>query len=181
MKIKFILLFVVFTTKAFAQNFTKQNLTQFVDPFIGTLGGGNVYAGACLPHGFVKLGPDTKFNSGASGYKKDKEIEGFSHLHISGMGGLMYGNIQVIPTTGIIESLKHSSERGEEVASSGYYKVQLQKYGTTAELTTTAHAGFHQYTFPKNESSHILIDIGATLYGVAKTGVQVSQLAVKST
>jgi predicted alpha-1,2-mannosidase len=168
MKNIIVISFLFFTISTFSQKVTEEKLTQFVDPFIGTLGDGNVYAGACLPHSFVKLGPDTKYNSGASGYKKDKEIEGFSHLHISGMGGPMYGNIQVMPITGEVESLNHSSDKGEEIAVPGYYKVQLKKYGTTAELTSTAHSGFHKYTFPKSESSHILIDAGATLYGVAK-------------
>jgi predicted alpha-1,2-mannosidase len=143
----------------------KASLTRFVDPFIGTLGNGDVFAGACLPHGFIKLGPDTKYYSGAAGYKKNKDIEGFSHMHISGMGAAMYGNIQLIPTTGDIEPLKHSSGKGEEISVPGYYKVELSKYKTVAELTPTSRAGFHRYTFPKSESSHILIDVGATLYG----------------
>lgn len=153
---------------ALTQAFKSRNLTDYVKPFIGTLGEGNVFVGACLPHGFVKLGPDTKYNSGASGYKNDKEILGFSHLHISGMGGPMYGNIQLTPTTGVIDPLNHSSAKGEETASPGNYKVALKKYNTKAELTSTAHVGFHKYTFPKSDTSHILIDVGATLYGVSQ-------------
>ncbi len=164
--ILFLLLFM--STGAFSQTNQKTGLTRFVDPFIGTLGDGDVFAGACLPHGFVKLGPDTKHNSGAAGYKKNKDIEGFSHMHISGMGGPMYGNIQLMPTTGTIDPLNHYSDKGEEIAETGYYKVALKKFNTVAELTTTAHAGFHRYSFPKNESSHILVDVGATLYGIAQ-------------
>lgn len=156
-------IFVIFITNSYAQQ-----LTKYVDPFIGTLKDGNTFAGACLPHSFVKLGPDCKFNSGAAGYKKGKDIEGFSHLHISGMGGPIYGNIQLMPTTGKIESLNHISSTSGEVAKPGYYKVDLKKYNTSAEITSTAHAGFHRYTFPESNSSHILLDVGATLYGILK-------------
>ena len=159
-----ILLCVTFDIKG--QILSEKGLTDYVDPFIGTLGEGNVFSGACLPHGFVKLGPDCKFNSGASGYKKNKDIEGFSHLHISGMGGPLYGNIQLVPTTGDVYHLDHFSGKNNETARPGYYKVGLTKYNTVAELTSTAHCGFHRYTFPKSESSHILVDVGATLYGV---------------
>lgn len=164
----FLLVLLFSNTVTFAQVKQSEGLTRFVDPFIGTLGEGNVFAGACLPHGFVKLGADTKYNSGASGFKKNKEIEGFSHLHISGMGGPLYGNIQLIPTTGAIDVVNHSSGRGEESGAPGYYKVALTKYNTVAELTSTAHAGFHRYTFPQSTSAHILFDVGATLYGVSQ-------------
>ena len=148
-----------------AQHIGKK-LTQYVDPFIGTLGEGNVFAGACLPHGFVKLGPDTKFNSGASGYKRNLAINGFSHLHITGMGGPLYGNIQLIPVTGKVNGLSHSALPSKEKAAPGYYAVTLNKFKTDVELTATQHVGFHRYTFPQTDSAHVLIDVGATLYGV---------------
>ncbi|MFP5039536.1 GH92 family glycosyl hydrolase [Parasediminibacterium sp. JCM 36343] len=147
---------------------TKTKYTSHVDPFIGTMKDGNVFAGACLPHGFVKLGSDNKYPAGAAGYKHDKEVLGFSHMHITGMAGPMYGNIQLIPTTGAIESLNHISAKNEEIVSPGYYKVGLKKYHTIAELTTTAHVGFHRYTFPKGKDSHVLVDAGATLYGIVR-------------
>ena len=125
------------------------HLTDYVDPFIGTLGDGNVFAGTCLPHSFVKLGPDTKYNSGAAGYKKGWAIKGFSHLHITGMGGPSYGNIQLMPTTGQVESLNHFSPASQEQASPGFYSVKLDKYHTSAQLTSTRHVGFHKYGFPQ--------------------------------
>ena len=38
-------------------------------------------------------------------------------------------------------------------------RVKLKKTGILAELTSTYRTGFHQYTFPESESSHILIDL----------------------
>src|SRR5690606_10554857 len=45
----------------------------------------------------------------------------------------------------------------------GYYKVVLDKYNTTAELTATDRVGFQKYTFPKSNNAHILFDIGNKL------------------
>ncbi len=166
---KTLIRFAIFTLSGLFVS-CNSDLTTYVDPFIGTMGGGNTFAGVCLPHGFVKLGPDCPYPSGAAGYKQDKDVVGFSHLHISGMGGPVYGNIQLIPTTGEIESLHHISPKVNEVATVGYYKTGLKKYNTLAELTCTAHAGFHKYTFPKSKNSHVLIDVGATLYGNVNAG-----------
>ena len=39
-----------------------QNLTRFVDPFLGTGGHGHVYPGATTPFGMVQLSPDNGTN-----------------------------------------------------------------------------------------------------------------------
>jgi len=51
----------------------------------------------------------------------------------------------------------------KEEASPGYYKVDLLSSGITAELTTTKRVGFHRYTFPKDETSQIILDLGYKL------------------
>ena len=53
--------------------------------------------------------------------------------------------------------------RISETPHPGYHKVFLQRYGITAELTSTARVGFHRYTFPAGEKSNIAFDTGATL------------------
>jgi putative alpha-1,2-mannosidase len=68
----------------------------YVDPFICTLGDhGQLYPGAVVPFGMVKLSPDTypgsltgNGNWAHSGYNyADTKIRGFSHLRIGGAGG----------------------------------------------------------------------------------------------
>jgi predicted alpha-1,2-mannosidase len=54
------------------------------------------------------------------------------------------------------------SHRDEEVHP-GYHKVLLQRYGITAELTSTPRVGFHRYTFPASEKSCLAFDTSATL------------------
>ncbi|MCT4622405.1 MAG: glycoside hydrolase family 92 protein, partial [Schleiferiaceae bacterium] len=46
------------------------NLTQYVNPFIGTGGHGHTFPGATMPFGMVQLSPDTRLEGwdGCSGY-----------------------------------------------------------------------------------------------------------------
>jgi predicted alpha-1,2-mannosidase len=138
-----------------------------VDPFIGTTSGGNVFAGATLPFGFVQPGPDTGPGSGASGYDNDKPINGFSQQHISGLGGPIYGEISLMPVTGQVPEPSDvcSSGKSLEAASPGYYAVTLAPWNVKAELTCTEHVAFHRYTFPASSQSRILLNLGHCLYG----------------
>jgi predicted alpha-1,2-mannosidase len=135
----------------------------YVDPFIGTEGGGNVFPGACLPFGMVKLGPDCGDLTSNSGYTSDGEIIGFSHIHVSGTGGgPKYGNVLIMPVTGEVKVAQYGSARSNEQASAGYYTTMLTKYNVKAELTATHSVGIHQYTFPAGKSS-VIIDLGSFL------------------
>jgi predicted alpha-1,2-mannosidase len=146
-----------------------------VSPFIGTGGHGHTYPGATTPFGFVQLSPDTRVPTdpwtlegwdGCSGYHySDSFLMGFSHTHLSGTGRGDFGDVLVMPITGGVNAPfdarrfhSHFSHE-KESASPGYYRVWLDDYGIQAELTATAHAGMHRYTFPASEQSHLLIDL----------------------
>jgi len=149
-----------------------------VNPFIGTGGHGHTFPGATVPYGMVQLSPDTRLNGwdACSGYHaSDQAILGFSHTHLSGTGIGDYGDILLMPTTGKQHLSQGTAEKpnegyaspkvpGSEVAAPGYYTVKLADYNITVELTTTAHAGFHKYTFPaQSKTSGVIIDVGHTL------------------
>jgi len=167
----------------------KQNFIQFVNPFIGTKKMGHTFPGATVPFGMVQLSPETnnpsmfkdgKYNAEVykycSGYQYDDQtIFGFSHTHFSGTGHSDLGDFLVMPTNGklILEpgdtqkprSGYHSQFSHEtEYAEPAYYKVQLDDYKITAELTATERVGFHQYTFPKSDSAHIILDLISNIY-----------------
>src|SRR6202166_2152364 len=80
----------------------------FVNPLIGAstsqkLGEGKTFPGATTPFGLVQLSPDTiTGGDNAPGYSYEHTtIEGFSFLHMSGVGWYGdLGNLQVMPTTG---------------------------------------------------------------------------------
>ena len=152
-----------------------QDLTKYVNPFVGTSKMGHVFPGATVPFGMVQLSPQTNFEvmhqedgsynkktyEYCAGYQyRDTTIIGFSHTNFSGTGHSDLGDLLVMPTIGelVLEPLKRDSgEKGfyslfshdQEEASPGYYKVKLKSYDITAEHTTTERVGFHQYTFPK--------------------------------
>ena len=83
---------------------------QQVNPFIGTGGAGHTFPGAVLPFGMVQLSPDTRIDGsweGCGGYHySDSIIYGFSHTHLSGTGVSDYGDILIMPTTGVPSSKK---------------------------------------------------------------------------
>ncbi len=171
MKKKFTIVFVFLLVGTL--NCFGQNLTQYVDPFIGTGGHGHTFPGALVPFGMVQLSPDTDIEGWdwCSGYHySDNSIMGFSHTHLSGTGGADYGDILLMPTVGdvkIIPGSKSNPDEGfrsrfshkNEKASPGYYKVFLDDYKINVELTATTRAGIHKYTFPKSNNSNVIIDL----------------------
>ncbi|MCD8742205.1 GH92 family glycosyl hydrolase [Mucilaginibacter roseus] len=148
-------------------------LSKYVDPYIGTGFHGHVFMGANVPFGAVQLGP-VNVSEGwdwCSGYHiSDTTIVGFSHTRLSGTGIGDLGDIALMPTTGPIKVAKGSIKdqesgfistfnRSSETANAGFYAVKLNRYNIGVKLTTTPRVGFHEYTFPKNDQSHIVIDL----------------------
>ncbi len=145
-------------------------LTGFVDPMIGSRGSGNVIPGALVPHGMVRLSPDTLNAPGdVDAYEWNSErIEGFTHMHWEGPGGGSngYSQLLVLPQTGPlnVHRMQRTSaySHDDEVARPGYYAVTLADSGVRAELTATGHAAVHRYSFPAGEA-RLLIDLGHSL------------------
>lgn len=149
-------------------------LTDYVNPFIGTAGPGNTYPGATVPFGMVQLSPDIGipgWDRISGYYYKDSIISGFSHMHLSGTGAGDLYDILVMPTNSrFTKRIKDNNfipfskfSHNQETAIPGYYTVNLLDFGIKAELTATARTGIHKYTFPKDEASQIHIDLGYSL------------------
>jgi predicted alpha-1,2-mannosidase len=139
--------------------------THNVDPFIGVDWGGNTFVGTAIPYGLVKLGPDMETFDGRRsgfGYSSNGVILGFSHLHLSGAQG-KYGNILVAPVTGPLDLNDIKSPRTDEVNQIGFYAANLTRYKIKAELTSSRRVGFHRYTFPASQQSHLTINVAHAL------------------
>ncbi|HEX8546447.1 MAG TPA: GH92 family glycosyl hydrolase, partial [Cytophagaceae bacterium] len=150
-----------------------QDLTKYVDPFIGTAEHGHTYPGAIRPFGMIQLSPDVYNDTWdwVSGYHySDSSVMGFSHTHLSGTGAGDLLDVLVTPTVGklqLVPGTKSNPDSGyrsrfshsQEKASPGYYSVYLKDYKILAELTTSERVGFHQYTFPETDSANIIIDL----------------------
>jgi predicted alpha-1,2-mannosidase len=167
----------------------QQNLIKYVNPFIGTEKMGHTYPGATAAFGSVQLSPDTdtipyevngKYNGEVykycAGYRyEDKTITGFSHTHFSGTGHSDLGDFLIMPTMGKLQmnpgiaadplsGYRSAFSHNEEKAEPGYYMVQLKDDNIRAELTATTRVGMHQYTFPKNDQAHIILDLMSGIY-----------------
>ncbi|MBV4358336.1 GH92 family glycosyl hydrolase [Pinibacter aurantiacus] len=183
------LLFLALNAAAYSQQKGTENLVQYVKPIIGTQRMGHTYPGATAPFGMVQLSPDTdtipyemngKYNGDVykycAGYQyDDKTIVGFSHTHFSGTGHSDLGDFLIIPTVGDLQLNPGTAENptsgyrspfshNNETAEAGYYKVKLDRYNIEAELTATTRVGLHQYTFPKSDNAHIILDLMAGIY-----------------
>jgi len=147
-------------------------LAPYVDPFIGTGGGGHTFPGAAVPGGLVQLSPDTgkPGSERRAGYEfADTEIAGFSHTHLSGAGAGDLCDILVMPTqAGAEPPLTAASpfSHDKEKASAGYYAVDLEAFDIRAELTATRRVGLHRYSFLRPSSGRqpaVLFDLGFAL------------------
>lgn len=150
-----------------------EDLTQYVNPFIGTDAHGHTFPGATTPFGMVQLSPDTGIEGWdwCSGYHySDSSIMGFSHTHLSGTGGADLGDILIMPFTGTHkwepgskanpdEGYRSRFSHSNETARAGYYSVVLDDYNIQAELTTSPRVGIHRYTYSNSSPSSIIIDL----------------------
>lgn len=138
-----------------------QNHIQYVNPFVGTAGFGNVYPGAQMPFGGIQISPDTDdydYDT-AAGYKYSRaSIMGISLTHLSGTGIPDLGDFMLAPG---MEPSAFSHDKEE--AHPGYYSVDLADYGVKAEVTAAARSGILRFTYPARDTSMVVIDLNHTL------------------
>ncbi|HKN51273.1 MAG TPA: GH92 family glycosyl hydrolase [Amycolatopsis sp.] len=160
------------------------NLTQYVNPFIGTDNsnspnpvpggaGGSTYPGAVVPFGMVQFSPDTPTAS-PSGYRySDSSIEEFSLTHFNGAGCGNNEDLGMLPITGSIGTspgtgwtgYAGSYTKANESAVPGYYKNKLDTYNTTVELTSTKRTGFMKLTYPNTTTARVLVNTSRSATG----------------
>jgi predicted alpha-1,2-mannosidase len=174
MKLRMALLLLLFSASSLAKN----NVTDFVNPFIGTANFGATHPGAQFPHGMASVVPfnvafkadkenkfekDEAWNS-RSYIHENKYLTGFSHVNLSGVGCPDLGSILLMPTSGKLEldAKKYGSTYHNEKASPGYYQNTLNKYDIDVKVSSTLRTGISRYTFPKGQS-HILLNLGLGL------------------
>lgn len=189
MKKTTLLLIILACSQAIWAQVQNDNLVQYVKPIIGTERMGHTFPGATVPFGSVQLSPETdtipyevngKYVADVykycAGYQyDDKTIVGFAHTHYNGTGHSDLGDFLIMPTVGKLQlnpgtaanpssGFRSRFSHTTEVAEADYYKVKLEDYNITAELTSTTRVGFHQYTFPKTDSAHIILDLMYNIY-----------------
>nr|MBP7105479.1 GH92 family glycosyl hydrolase [Fermentimonas sp.] len=144
-----------------------EDLTKYVNPFIGTAFTGHTFPGATYPLGFMQPGPETGNFSWdyCSGYFYDDEkINGFSQNRLNGTGIVDFGDLLLQPFSGEKrEDLSSTFNKSTEVATPGYYSVVLTDNDVKVEVTTAPHVAFHRYTFNADKTSGLLADFQSGL------------------
>ena len=170
---------------------TEKQPVDYINPIIGAItygkktkdahGFGKTFPGAATPFGLVQLSPDTVSDGdNGSGYSYEHPtIEGFSFTHMSGVGWFGdLGNFLVTPTTGKLQTNRGVSDIPEsgyrsrfthdsEETKAGYYAVTLDDYKVKAELTAAPRAGIIRFTYPKQDSSRVQIDLSRRVGGTS--------------
>lgn len=154
---------------AAAQNVNKiSDPVEWVNPLMGTdskfeLSNGNTYPAVAVPWGMNFWTPQTgRMGDGWQyTYAADK-INGFKQTHQPSPWMNDYGQFAIMPATDRITASQKSRaswfSHKSEISKPYYYSVFLADHNITAELTPTERSAQFRFTYPKNDSSSIVID-----------------------
>ena len=145
-----------------------RDLTQYVNPLMGTLSSfelsaGNTYPAIARPWGMNFWTPQTgKMGDGWQYVYTAHKIRGFKQTHQPSPWINDYGQFSLMPMTGKAEFDEDKraswfSHKGE-VAMPHYYKVYLADYDILTEFTPTERAVMFRFTFPESEQSFVAVD-----------------------
>ncbi|WP_295768971.1 GH92 family glycosyl hydrolase [uncultured Mucilaginibacter sp.] len=167
MRIYFTTISLLFFFQAGAQ-VKPSSLTDDVNPLMGTmskpgLSNGNTYPAIALPWGMNIWTPQTGDMGNGWQYTYDADkINGFKQTHQPSPWMRDYGQFSIMPVTGKlkVDQKDRASwfSHKTEIAKPYYYSVYLADHDVTAELTPTERSAQFQFTFPKSDSSLLIID-----------------------
>ena len=80
--------------KKYGQRLAENNVWQYVDPRIGSVGVGRTFPGPCMPFGMAKPGPDCGVLPNAGWAPLPEKVTGFSQTHVSGTGGGQFHDVR---------------------------------------------------------------------------------------
>nr|WP_307985993.1 GH92 family glycosyl hydrolase [uncultured Prevotella sp.] len=163
-----LLLLICFTLMAHAIKVNLQNAVDFVNPLMGSdsdhgLSTGNTYPAIAMPWGMNFWVPQTgKMGDGWIYTYSARKIRGLKQTHQPSPWINDYGQFSLMPTVGkpVFDEEKRASwfSHKAEKATPYYYSVYLADYDVTAEVCPTERAALMQFTFPKTDSAHVVID-----------------------
>jgi predicted alpha-1,2-mannosidase len=163
------LLLIAAAMPALAQKTDKvTDPVDWVNPLMGTaskpdLSNGNTYPAIAVPWGMNFWTPQTgKMGDGwAYTYDADK-IRGFKQTHQPSPWMNDYGQFSVMPVTGKMRFAQDDRaswfSHKAEISKPYYYSVYLADADVTTEITPTERAAQFRFTFPKSDSSYVVVD-----------------------
>jgi len=161
-----LLILLISTLSTQAQPVTSP--ADWVNPLMGTdskpdLSNGNTYPAVGTPWGMNywsaqtgKMGDGWMYTYGAD------KIRGFKQTHQPSPWMNDYGQFAIMPVTGHLKFDQDARaswfSHKSEVSRPYYYSVYLADHDVVAEMTSTERAAQFQFSYPKNDSSFIVVD-----------------------
>ena len=154
-----------------------EDLTRYVDPFIGTEGTAHCFPNATVPFGLVQAGPvsGTGLWAYTGGYQfADRELFGFAQDAISGTGCCDLGDILIQPFVGEVPSDGFCRQaKADERASCGYYSVRYPAAGIRTEVTASEHVAQYRIRYGAGKPARLFLDLQ---WGTVSGGAQYDRL-----
>jgi predicted alpha-1,2-mannosidase len=152
---------------SFAQ-VTISDPVDYVNPLMGTdsrpsLSNGNTYPAIALPWGMNLWSPQTgRMGDGWAYQYTSNKINGFKQTHQPSPWMNDYGAFSLMPITGKVRFKQEDRaswfSHKSETAKPYYYKVYLADEDITTEIAPTERAAIFRFTFPKSDSSSVVVD-----------------------
>jgi predicted alpha-1,2-mannosidase len=162
-----LIIFIPFVTFAQKTN-NVTNPADYVNPLMGTqsqydLSNGNTYPAIALPWGMNFWTPQTgKMGDGWQYTYNAYKINGFKQTHQPSPWMNDYGQFAIMPETGHIKVTQNGRaswfSHKTEIVKPYYYSVYLADHDVTAEIAPTERSAQFRFTFPKSDSSFVVID-----------------------
>ena len=144
------------------------NPVDYVNPLMGTdskpdLSNGNTFPAIGLPWGMNLWTPQTgRMGDGWAYQYTANKINGFKQTHQPSPWMNDYGAFAIMPITGKVRFNEQDRaswfSHKAEIAKPYYYKVFLADDDVTTEIAPTERAASFRFTFPKADTSSVIID-----------------------
>jgi predicted alpha-1,2-mannosidase len=160
---------ILLATTVFAQQAPKIiDPVEWINPLMGTLSkydlsNGNTYPAVAVPWGMNFWTPQTGKMGDGWQYTYDAyKINGFKQTHQPSPWMNDYGQFAIMPAAGKIKVTQNGRQswfsHKTEIAKPYYYSVYLADHDVTTEITPTERSAQFRFTYPKSDSSFIVID-----------------------
>jgi predicted alpha-1,2-mannosidase len=148
----------------------------FVDPFMGTAQGGQVYPGPAAPFGLIHLSPDTGVLPGGYDWAQPALL-GFSLTHLNGIGCAHGEDFRFIPLAATPTAAPRSLgfpawplDHAKESASPGSYTVNLPG-GLRVELASGVRAAVAHVSFGPGQQPILCFDAASNAAKTERCGL----------
>lgn len=164
----YFLLFLLSPLLTVAQSGSSASPVDYINPLMGSdskydLSNGNTYPAIALPWGMNTWTPQTgKMGDGWQYTYDAHKINGFKETHQPSPWMNDYGQFSIMPVNGKVKVNQKGREswfsHKAEIAKPYYYSVYLADYNITTEITPTERTAQFRFTYPKSDSSYVIID-----------------------